>query len=893
MGGEDEPGSTTSAPTKAHGFDQVDTPPLRSDGSLGGAVEDAPLPEGTEVGRYRLRGRLGAGGMGVVYRAHDPELDRDIAVKLLLAVDESASHESPRQSSRQARVLREAQAMARLAHPNVVAVHDVGTFGDNVFIAMELVVGTTLRQYQEGKTRAQILEAYVGAGRGLAAAHAAQLVHRDFKPDNVLVGEDGRARVTDFGLVRAAQDHELERRSVDATTATPASGAFSQSLTRTDVVMGTPAYMAPEQHEGRPADARADQFGFCVALYEALYGERPFRGKQELELRRAVITGRVADPPPGSPVPLWLRRVLLRGLMVEPEERWPSIEALLEALMDDPEVQRQRRKKQLALGLVVSLLVGASLFTAVRSQRVCRGAERELAGVWDPAVRAQIGERLRRVLADPQALVETTERLLDDYSRRWVEMHEEACKATRVYGSQPDSVLELRMSCLLARRRELTAFDELFASADAALARHAPDAAAHLTPIETCADVAALSELVPPPEQREKRAVVTRLDADLSRLQMLTLSRRYEEALAGVARLEAEASRIDYAPLLGRVLLARGKLADDSGDHKAARRLLRESFAAAFRGRDDATAARAATHLVSVEGFELGASEEAQHWARIGRAALTRHPSPAIEADLLMQEGLALSVAGQHTAAVELTGRAVQRAKKVYGVGSLLSAHSLDRHGYALRSAGHLRDAIVAHEEALAIFRRDLGPLHPNVSASLGNMAMVHVDLGDFVVAEKQLRESLRIIELNWGEHHPDAAHCLTNLADTLRGQNRCAEAVPLYRRALAILEPKDAGSGLIFPLLGGGDCLRLLGGQRQWIEARDLLQRALTLAVDVDPIFVGCIKASLGETLWELGSDRKQAVRLVEEALAIHEKAPRGEGEAKEARAWLAKHQR
>jgi serine/threonine protein kinase/tetratricopeptide (TPR) repeat protein len=275
--------------------------------------EPIELARGQVVGRYVVSDVLGAGGMGTVYAAHDPELDRTIALKLL-------HHQSG-----QARLLREAKALARLSHPNVVTAHDVGTFDGRVFLAMEFVDGLTLRQWlqQRRRTWREIVNVFLHAARGLAAAHASSVVHRDFKPDNVLIGKDARVRVLDFGLAGQAGAWRPD----DAIEPPPTPTATDAPLTRTGTVMGTPAYMAPEQHLALATDARTDQFSFCVALWEALYGKRPFQASTLAQLSREMK----ADPPvvPNvSDVPAWLPRILLRGLSFDPDARFPSMDAL-------------------------------------------------------------------------------------------------------------------------------------------------------------------------------------------------------------------------------------------------------------------------------------------------------------------------------------------------------------------------------------------------------------------------------------------------------------------------------------------------------------------------------------------------------------------------------------
>jgi tRNA A-37 threonylcarbamoyl transferase component Bud32 len=310
------------------------------------------LPSGTHVGRYVVEALIGRGAMGSVYAARDPDLDRKVAVKRLRAdaLSEAARHQM------RARLLREAQAMARLSHPEVITVYDVGAFGDQLFVAMEFVEGETLRQWRAAQHRgyAEILGVYERAGSGLAAAHEAGLVHRDFKPDNVLVGRDGRVRVTDFGLARSVSHVDGTATPRPGGAESPEEGGLTMTLTRTGTLLGTPAYMAPEQLRGGVADARSDVFSFCVALYEALYGERPFAGSTVPAVRASIEDGAVRAPPLMTRVPAWLRAVLLRGLRSAPEQRFASMRALLDGLRAAHAASRWRMR--LAIALAAGLL---------------------------------------------------------------------------------------------------------------------------------------------------------------------------------------------------------------------------------------------------------------------------------------------------------------------------------------------------------------------------------------------------------------------------------------------------------------------------------------------------------------------------------------------------------
>ncbi|MDC0720001.1 serine/threonine-protein kinase [Nannocystis bainbridge] len=395
-----------------------------------------------KIGRFTVLRQIGAGGMSVVYAAYDERLDRRIAVKLL---------RSGEAADNQARLLREAQAMARLAHPNVVAVHEVGAWENQVYVAMEFVRGPNLRDWLQAVPRdiREIREVFVAAGRGLAAAHHAGLVHRDFKPANVLVGDDGRVRVGDFGLVRHAGDEPLEPPAPAPVPSTSilSAGArveLSTTLTQTGAILGTPAYMSPEQHLGRPVDARSDQFSFCVALYEALYGAPPFAGRDLFELARRVLAGAVSPVPEDSKVPAWLRRALVRGLAVDPAARWPSIDDLLDELERDPERAWRTRRSAALVGLAVVVVVVGLLVVA-----------RERADAATQAQRAEAAaDRQRRTAEDERAAAE------QERDRAFVDAKAQLAEAQRAQAALKDA-----LAAAEAQR--------LNAEAHAALAEHA------------------------------------------------------------------------------------------------------------------------------------------------------------------------------------------------------------------------------------------------------------------------------------------------------------------------------------------------------------------------------------------------------------------------------------
>jgi serine/threonine protein kinase len=365
----------------------------RNDALCPGSALAEPAAASRKWGRYVVLGTLGRGGMGTVLEAFDPTLDRQVAVKVL--------HDDVHRHT--ARLLREAQAMAMLSHPNVVHVYEVGELDGRAYMVMELVEGMTLRAWMEqAPSWRECVKVFVELGAGLAAAHVRGLVHRDFKPSNAIIGDDGRPRVLDFGLVRhtlAPETHD------DGPTRGEPDHAVAPTATLTSMgsVLGTLAYMPPEQMNGLGADARSDQFSFCVSLYEAVYGERPFEGRTMAELRTAMTTKGVRPPPKGVRVPLALRKVLLRGLSAEPERRWPSMAALLVEL-GELVTPRSARPRWLALWLAVGLaMLGSAVERSLPDTGARDARRRELEAVMARAELATANARVQALRARLEA----------------------------------------------------------------------------------------------------------------------------------------------------------------------------------------------------------------------------------------------------------------------------------------------------------------------------------------------------------------------------------------------------------------------------------------------------------------------------------------------------------
>ncbi|HVE81913.1 MAG TPA: serine/threonine-protein kinase, partial [Myxococcales bacterium] len=572
--------------TEHSGRDALYTPDPPSDSVV--AELAAPLERGAQVGRYLVLGRIGEGGMGVVYAGYDPELDRKVAIKLLRAAPKRGSNDS---KDTQARLLREAQALARISHPNVVPVYDVGTYQERVFIAMEFVEGTTAKKWIKEKKPSwrEVLEVFTAAGRGLAAAHAAGLVHRDFKPENVLVGRDGRVRVMDFGLARV-EDTGAEAtvlpQMVRALTEESVPKVALDQLTQEGRILGTPNYMSPEQYTGRSLDARTDQFSFCAALYYGLYRKRPFEPHQMSEAAAAIfrdgdptqqataavasprllLRGPILEPPRDIKVPAWVRRVMNKGLCLDPDQRYESMEALLADLGKDPWVP-VRRWGFTAAALVVALGAAAVYQRQSRHELLCTGAEQKLEGVWDSSVAAEVQQAFRK---SPKpyagnALAAATAGL-DAYSKAWASMHREACEATRLRGEQTEQVLSSRMLCLERRLKDLRAVTHLLASASAETIDRAGDAVHALPGLRTCADVEVLLGQAAPPQDPASRDKFDKLSSLLAEAKALDDGGQYRVALEVAKSARAAADELGYEPLRAEALSRLGWVQIHSGD---------------------------------------------------------------------------------------------------------------------------------------------------------------------------------------------------------------------------------------------------------------------------------------------------------------------------------------
>ncbi len=743
------------------------------------------LERGTALGRYVLLERIGAGGMGEVYAAYDPQLDRKIALKLLRGDLFSGADASLGRT----RLLREAQAVARLAHPNVIGVHDVGTFGEQIFVALEFVEGRTLRAWLQERPHPwrEVLGLFLQAGRGLAAAHAAELIHRDFKPDNVLVSRDGRARVLDFGLARTATDGGPQAPAAPASD----SGLLSAELTQAGAVVGTPAYMAPEQLLGQSAHARTDQFNFCASLYEALYGVRPFAGTTFAALTAAILERRLAPPQKGQDVPSWLHRAVVRGLAPKAEERFPSMEALLAALSADPAVVRRRAALFAAAGVAVLAAGAAGLSAKSRADKVCEEAEQKLAQTWDAAAKERMREAFLATGAPWAADAwRGVERRLDAYAGTWVMRQRHVCEALRSDGDGADERVWLEKLCLERRLGELRSLTTLLSRADREVTENAVAAAEALGSISACWRQRSLSTPEKPPAEPARRQQLEALRARLLESKALLDAGKYALATERARALAQEARAFGYRPLSAEALLLLGRLEDKGNALPAAERSLHEALVAAEGGGHDEAAAQAWSQLAWVVGARQARAEEGHRWARHAEAALRRlGESPELTADLLHKEGSIFLGEGRFEEAKDLYEQALKLRREVLGADHRDVAASETNVAIASARLGRSEEALVHYQRAQGILERSLGPEHPALAGVLTNMGVAYARLGRNDEAVARYETALRLLERALGPDHPQLANALTTLGAAYSRVGRQAEALASAERGLAIRE--------------------------------------------------------------------------------------------------------
>lgn len=756
------------------------------------------LRRGATVGRYIVIDLRGSGGMGIVYEAYDPDLDRKVALKLLRPQRAQTAREVGT-----AALLREAQALARLRHPSVVAVYDVGTCEGQVFIAMELVVGKTAAEWlaDSPRTLSEILDLFQRAGQGLWAAHQAGIIHRDFKPTNVLIEKSGDVRVLDFGLAQLAARPGEERTDDEPHV----------------LRGGTPAYMAPEQASGETIDARSDQYSFCVALYQAVYGVRPARS---------------VETEGHGPAPRWLQKLLKRGLSTDPAQRFPDMAALLSEM----EQHRQRRWPWVALA-ALSLLGAVAAGATAQSYRAgtgrpspCAEAAAQILSLWDDAQRRSVEAtflRSRRPFA--RASFERVDQGVSAYVRALAVMQQESCEARRLHKQPNETSYRLRRDCLARRRQDLTSLTRLLVEADGKVVEGSVKLVALLPQIETCADAARL-ELGPPVDERLRE----RADAvgiELTTAQTLRKAGRYTEGLSVVERAVAAAQQLGVRPLIAEVLEERARLNKQIKNIPAAEAGYRAALIEAEASRHDVAAARLWIELVLMMGYWQNKLAEARSLIPFARAAVERVGQPTDLAGALYGAiGMIELSAGDSTAALANQQQALVLYERAFGASHLKLIEPLTALGEIHRMRDEPQQMLKVMQRAHDVTLAELGPEHPVFAGALGNVGTANFQLDHLKEAYTQMRRALEVLERNSPGAKYLHATLNQNLAAVCGTELRYDEALLYSRRAVQLGEEvfgKDSPK-LCSPLMNRAVHLANLGHPE---EARRDAQRAYELA--------------------------------------------------------------
>lgn len=745
--------------------------------------DDRALPSGAEVGRYRVLECIGIGGMGVVYSAYDPQLDRRVALKVLRGGAGGAD-----ETRRNARLLREAKVMAKLSHPNVIVVHDVGSFDGRVFLAMEFVDGTTLSRWRKAKDRnwKEVRDTFMAAGRGLAAAHDAGLVHRDFKPDNVLIGDDGRVRVTDFGLARN-RDESIEA-SVQASGGSVAQpgvlvegiDAFA-TLTKTGVLVGTPAYMAPEQYGGQGVSGATDQFSFCVALYEALYGERPFPGRTLAELATNVCLGK-RRPLGDARVPSRVRDAVLRGLRVDPAERFSSMEELLTVLGRQPTRTVQRWAILGVPTAVAAVSVWWAAQPAEAGPSLCR-PESKIEAVWDQPARS----RLEGAFASESGA--TALEVLDGYAQRWSAAREELCR-TREH----DTVDVAQGHCLARARSRFAGLLDVLGQKSAIEVEGVLRAAQALPAPEPCtSDTLVAANLVPLPALHLEEEV-SEARAELDLIRALSQAGTVTETLEALDAATEAYQGLDDDPFQAELRFLQGYVWFSAGRYRDARKALEDAAMMGVSSHHRSVAAEAWARLVFMETNVFENTEAAHRAVRMGRAELEALGNPP----------RILNVLRAHEA-----GLAIKEARYDEALATYRELLSLGNNQPPLRRAdilinlvnvhvelGAWDDALAAGQEYIDIYTEMFGARHSNLVNAHYNIGYVNYASGRFEEALEPLERSIELARDVLPPNHPELGSSYTARCRVFEALERFGEASVACGAALETLSASGQLSG-------------------------------------------------------------------------------------------------
>ncbi len=730
-----------------------------------------------KIGRHVVIEEIGRGGMGEVYLAYDPKLQREVALKRL--------RRKPLGNDGKARFEQEARAMAKLSHPNVVSVYDVESLDNGqLVLVMEYVSGPTLRNWlRTPRPWRDVLAQFLDAGRGLAAAHRAGLLHRDFKPANVLVSHDV-AKVTDFGIAKRAKDASGSL-SFAASGELPGE-ADEEDLTREGEVLGTPRYMAPEQHRGNELTEAVDQFAFCVALWEALTQSAPYAGE-------GLAKQKHEGPPqwPTSCGPRWLGDALRRGLAPRPEERWTGMHELLGVLSEKLHGRHKRWIWLVGAAGLAGVTGVSSYYTQSSGPSPCSGAELQLERQWGQAARASVREGLTSIDVGYAASVwERADHRLDTYAAAWVDSYRSACEAS-ARKEQSEAMMDLRVGCLDRGKQSLGAIVEALGKADAEVLRNADSMLDTLPDLERCSNIAALQESTRPPAPSEVEAV-RKARAAVAAANVARIGGDQAESTAQLARARALVDAVEYGPLRTEFQLARAELLLDQGDWTTADEALRSALRSAVEVHDWENTARAAAGLINTVGGGLGRPNDVLILRNVAESAAKG--SSLLEAEVHSAISNALLEASDLEGAEHEARAALQKRIAELGAEHRRVASSRNNLGGVLRHQGRYQEAEDEFRVVITMLTESLGPDHPSIAVARNNLAsLLHVR-GRLQEAEAEIRLAQSVRKRSLGERHLLYGAGKLTLADILADARRIEEATTEAREGRAIIEAAVGG---------------------------------------------------------------------------------------------------